>query len=139
MTFYHTQENRNEQLQEPIICTNDNAWLGEALYFWEEENDLIFKIIMDISLHSEEFFDLNLVAVGTFELDKELDENDLKKKFVNTNAPAIMFPCVRAFITTLTSNLGNVTGTLTVPTQFFQGDLPEISTDKEETKQHRIK
>ena len=42
MTFYHTQENRNKKLQEPIICTNDNAWLGEAFYFWEEESDAVF-------------------------------------------------------------------------------------------------
>lgn len=42
MTFYHTQENRSKKLQEPIICTNDNAWLGEASYFWEEENDAVF-------------------------------------------------------------------------------------------------
>ena len=42
-----------------------------------------------------------------------------------------MFPYVRAFITTLISNLGNVTGTLVIPTQFFQGDLPEISIDSE--------
>lgn len=105
----------------------------EPKVFYPKDNDLTFKIIMDISLHSKDFFDLNLVAVGTFELDKEFDENDLKKVFVNTNAPAIMFPYVRAFITTLTSNLGNVTGALTVPTQFFQGDLPEISTEEEET------
>ena len=105
----------------------------EPKVFYPKDNDLIFKIIMDITLHSEKFFDLNIVAVGTFELDKEFDEIDLKKVFVNTNAPAIMFPYVRAFITTLTSNLGNVTGALTVPTQFFQGDLPEILTEEEET------
>lgn len=104
----------------------------EPKVFYPKDNDLIFKIIMDITLHSDDFFDLNIVAVGTFELDKEFDETDLKKVFVNTNAPAIMFPYVRAFITTLTSNLGNVTGALTVPTQFFQGDLHEILTDKEE-------
>ncbi len=40
-----------------------------------------------------------------------------------------MFPYVRAFVTTLTSNLGNVTGSLTIPTQFFHGELPEIGQD----------
>ena len=103
----------------------------EPKVFYPKENDLIFKIIMDITLLSEDFFNLNIVAVGTFELDKNFDETDLKKIFINTNAPAIMFPYVRAFITTLTSNLGNVTGALTIPTQFFQGDLPEISAAEE--------
>ena len=42
MTFYYTQENRNEELQEPILCIKDNAWLGEAYYFWENEDDAVF-------------------------------------------------------------------------------------------------
>ncbi|MCD4745937.1 MAG: hypothetical protein K8R58_06530 [Bacteroidales bacterium] len=40
--FYHTQENRFEELNEPIICKKNNAWLGEAFYFWEEESDADF-------------------------------------------------------------------------------------------------
>jgi len=43
-----------------------------------------------------------------------------------------MFPYVRSFITTLTSNLGDVTGSLVIPTQFFQGDLPEFTTENKE-------
>jgi hypothetical protein len=42
MTFYHTQENRGETLIEPIPCDKHNAWLGKALYFWEEESDALF-------------------------------------------------------------------------------------------------
>jgi len=42
MTFYHTQENRNKLLVEPILCKKDNAWLGEAFYFWENEDDADF-------------------------------------------------------------------------------------------------
>jgi len=38
---------------------------------------------------------------------------------------------VRSFITTLTASLGNVTGSLVVPTQFFQGDLPEVEKNQE--------
>jgi preprotein translocase subunit SecB len=37
-----------------------------------------------------------------------------------------MFPYVRAFITTLTTNLGNVTNPLIIPTQFFKGELEEV-------------
>lgn len=42
MCYYHTQENRNNNLLTPIKCTKDDAWLGEAYYFWEDEDDAIF-------------------------------------------------------------------------------------------------
>jgi hypothetical protein len=37
--FYHTQEHRGIQLESPIICRRDDAWLGEAYYFWYDELD----------------------------------------------------------------------------------------------------
>jgi len=40
--YYHTQENRGEELREPIKCTRGDAWLGEAYYFWEDEMDAVF-------------------------------------------------------------------------------------------------
>jgi preprotein translocase subunit SecB len=101
----------------------------EPKVFYPEDSNLIFKIFMDVSVHCEGFFNLNLVGIGTFEFDKEFEDDKLKKTFVNANAPAIMFPYVRSFVTTLTTNLGNVTGPLVIPTQFFQGDLPETSID----------
>lgn len=39
MTVYHTQEKREEILTFPIPCVRDDAWLGEAYYFWKEESD----------------------------------------------------------------------------------------------------
>jgi preprotein translocase subunit SecB len=51
---------------------------------------------------------------------------NLKKSSVNTNAPAILFLYVRAFIAKLTSNLGNGSGALNIPPQFFKGDLEEL-------------
>lgn len=101
----------------------------EPKVFYPEDSNLIFKIFMDVSVQCEGFFYLNLVGIGIFEFDKEFKDDKLKKTFVNANAPAIMFPYVRSFVTTLTTNLGNVTGPLVIPTQFFQGDLPEISVD----------
>ena len=101
----------------------------EPKVFYPEGGNQIFKIFMDVSVHCEGFFNLNLVGIGTFEFDKEFEDQKLKKTFVNANAPAIMFPYVRSFVTTLTTNLGNVTGPLVIPTQFFHGDLPEISVE----------
>lgn len=94
-------------------------------------NDLpkLFKIIMDVSLKSESFFDLKVVAVANFELGDVLSD-EIKQTFIDTNAPAIMFPYVRSFISTLTSNMGGVTGHLLIPAQFFKGELKELSPGK---------
>lgn len=37
---YHTQENRgSDKLSDPIACTRDDAWFGDAYYYWEELDD----------------------------------------------------------------------------------------------------
>lgn len=84
-----------------------------------------FQIVMDIEIIDDRYFKLFLKAIGKFEVSEDLTE-EIKKQFINTNAPAIMFPYIRAFVTTLTSNLGKTIGTLWLPAQFFKGDLEEI-------------
>jgi preprotein translocase subunit SecB len=44
-------------------------------------------------------------AEGYFEFDKGLDE-EMKDAFFNTNAPAILFPYIRAYISTLSTLSG---------------------------------
>lgn len=39
MKVFHTQESRRKTLSFPIQCVRDDAWLGEAYYFWREELD----------------------------------------------------------------------------------------------------
>lgn len=39
MFIYHTQEKRDKILSFPLKCVRDDAWLGEAYYFWKEEFD----------------------------------------------------------------------------------------------------
>lgn len=93
--------------------------------FYPLEMKNFFKIVMDIELKDDKYFELAIRAVGTFELELELNE-ELRNVFINSNAPAIMFPYIRSFISTLTANMGNVVGTLVIPTQFFKGELEEI-------------
>lgn len=93
--------------------------------FYPKDQPEYFKIIQEIKLSADKYFNLFIIAVGTFEVKADIDEK-IKKSFVNINAPAIMFPYIRAFIATLTTNLGNVTGALTIPTQFFKGELEEL-------------
>lgn len=99
----------------------------EPKVFYDSDNQKMFKIIMDVKLICKDYFELLLVGIGTFEFDHEVSNQKNKKSFVNANAPAIMFPYVRAFISMLTTNLGSVTGPLTIPTQFFQGELEEVA------------
>jgi hypothetical protein len=39
--MYHTQGYSEPYLTKPIICIKNNAWLGHAYYFWDEEEDAI--------------------------------------------------------------------------------------------------
>jgi preprotein translocase subunit SecB len=94
--------------------------------FYPEKDRHVFRILMEVTIKDERYFVLNIKAVGHFELSKELDAN-LRKQFVNVNAPAIMFPYLRSFITTLTANMGRTVGTLIIPTQFFKGEIEEIT------------
>lgn len=94
--------------------------------FYPKNEPNFFKIIQEVKLSSSNFFELFIVSVGTFELQSDVDSN-LRKTFVNKNAPAIMFPYIRSFISTLTVNIGNVTSPLLIPTQFFNGELEEIN------------
>lgn len=102
-------------------------------------NNLSFSILMDINLKFEDQFSLSLLAIGNFLVEKNDDNSvDIRKMFVNANAPAIMFPYVRSFISTLTSNLGSVVDPISIHPIIFQGELEEINDEipkKEESQQ----
>jgi len=93
--------------------------------FYPNDSSLDFKIIFEVTLTAKEYFELKLKAVGHFSFEKNI-EDAVKKSFVNANAPAIMFPYIRSFITTFSSNLGNATGAILLPPHFFSGQLEEI-------------
>ncbi len=98
--------------------------------FYPEGKQNEFTIIIDLKISSKDYFNIAIVAFGSFELNKPT--NDLESKtFINTNAPAIMFPYVRSFLSTLTSNLGSGIIPIILPPHFFKGDLEEF---KAETK-----
>lgn len=84
-----------------------------------------FHIVMEVKVSSDSYFDLSLKAIGTFKLSIDINET-LKKQLVNINAVAIMFPYVRAFVSTFSANTGSITGSLTLPAQFFRGNLDII-------------
>lgn len=92
--------------------------------FYPKEFPNQFKIIQDVALVCDEYFTIELVGIGNFELAENISDEQ-RAHFVNNNAPAIMFPFVRAFISTLTSSVGFLTGTIIIPPHFFNGQLEE--------------
>ena len=86
----------------------------------------VFNIVMDLTVSNESYFSLSLRAIGKFKLSDDITE-DIKNNFLTANAPAIMFPYIRSFVTTFTANLGNVVGALTIPPQFFKGNIPILT------------
>ena len=98
------------------------------MVFYPKDNNKSFKIIMDISMGEDKYFSLSIKAIGNFEFDIEITEA-IRKQFVNINAPAIMFPFIRAFISVLTANLGMATQNIIIPTKFFSGELKELNPD----------
>jgi preprotein translocase subunit SecB len=84
-----------------------------------------FQIIMNVELSADDYFNLKVTGIGSFELSEENVTPEIRKSFINANSTAIVFPYIRAFIATLTSNLGNVTTPILLPTRFFKGDYLE--------------
>lgn len=91
-----------------------------------KENSNNFQIIMNVGLSCKDVFELKLVGIGYFLLEGENLDEKMRSSFLNVNAPAIMFPYIRSFISTFTGNLGNITGALMIPPQFFKGTLEKI-------------
>ena len=68
---------------------------------------MLLKIIRNIGI-----WILSIVAVAVFEFDENADIEKYKEGFFVQNAPAIMFPYIRAYISTLTAQSGLFTVTL---------------------------
>lgn len=64
----------------------------------------IYGVVIEISDVNKNV-EIEVHAYGHFEFDKEADERK-KEVFFNTSAPAMLFPYVRAYISTLTALSG---------------------------------
>lgn len=84
---------------------------------------------MEVNLNVENIFNLSLLAIGEFKHSESIEEK-MKQNFVNTNAPAIVFPYVRSYISTLTSISGSQISPINLPPQIFKGQLEELEVDK---------
>jgi len=62
---------------------------------------IVFKVVIDNT-----FVDIKLISEAIFETNQAIDEEFLNSNFVRINSPAIAFPYLRSFISTLTINAG---------------------------------
>lgn len=74
----------------------------------------LFKILLGVIINDDdESIKANVEAIGYFEFSDSIDQDTLNNLFY-VNAPAILFPYIRAYISTLT-NLSGIE-TVTLPT-----------------------
>lgn len=71
-----------------------------------DSNSRSFKLIMTVSVKDEdEIIDIGVTVEGYFNFDSEIGEEQ-KSMFFDFNAPAILYPYVRAYVNALTSLSG---------------------------------
>jgi preprotein translocase subunit SecB len=100
--------------------------------FLHKESKDSFEIIMSVNVSAEGSFIIETNAIGAFTIGEDASD-EYRKIFMNVNSPAIMFPYVRAFLSTITASFGtNATGTITIPAQTFTGELDIINPDDTE-------
>ncbi len=83
----------------------DNFNLKFTSSFSEDEAKK-FVVKFDVVLTSDNGVSISLEYVGLFETEVEITDEFQQGKFVTVNAPAIIFPYLRSFITTFTVNAG---------------------------------
>jgi len=97
-----------------------------SVNFYKESKNK-FDIVYNVELGIENVFELGLTAVGYFQLSDDVYDNEnIREQLIHSNAPAIVFPYIRSFISMFSSNLGTIP-TLTIPTHFFKGKLEEYN------------
>lgn len=70
------------------------------------EKDKLYMLELDVSVEDKENeFKVHAHIIAHFEFDSDINE-EMKNIFFKINAPAILFPYVRAYISTLTSLSG---------------------------------
>ena len=70
------------------------------------EKDKVFQLNLEVEVtEKNDRFKAIVIIIGFFEFTEVLDENQLTNYFY-TNAPAILFPYVRAYIASLTALSG---------------------------------
>lgn len=97
----------------------------DSSVYYPADSPSDFRIIVSVNVSSDSYFDISLVAVAQFTIDRRL-KPEIQKHLINLNSPAIVFPYIRSYISTLTANSGKAVNAVIIPTQFFKGELTEV-------------
>lgn len=97
----------------------------DAKLLQRDANSKDFRIWMAIDLIVPEYWEVKVSGFGDFEFGADISEAE-QKALINVNAPAVMFPYFRSFVSTLTSNCGASIPRIIIPPQLFQGVLEEL-------------
>ena len=98
--------------------------------YFPDKDQKAFNILMTIELKYKDDFRLFIQSSGNFIVESDEIE-DQRAQFINANAPAIMFPYIRAFVSTFTANIGNLMGPIILPPHFFSGNIEEYKVIEE--------
>jgi preprotein translocase subunit SecB len=96
-----------------------------------EEGSREFRIWMEADLKMPEYWDIKVTGFGDFELGDDVPVSEVRS-LVNVNAPAIMFPYFRAFVSNLAANCGGSVPFIILPPRLFDGELEEMKVEEAE-------
>ncbi len=100
--------------------------LVDAKLFPREDGANSFRIWMTVEMRVPEFWEIKVAGFGDFEFGENVGEKE-QEALINVNAPAIMFPYFRSFISTLTANCGGTVPVSIIPPHFFSGVLEPLT------------
>jgi len=104
----------------------------DAKLFPREVGSKSFRIWMNVEMKVQDFWEIKIAGFGDFEFGENTDEEN-QKHLINVNAPAIIFPYFRSFISTLTANCGGTVPVSIIPPHFFSGELESLVISEEES------
>ena len=85
---------------------------------YSEDDNKSFIVRFNIDVTSKSGISISLEYAGLFESDTEIPEDFQNSSFPTVNAPAIVFPYLRSFLSTFTLNAG--LDPITLPTINFK-------------------
>jgi preprotein translocase subunit SecB len=111
-------------------CSEDENNLEfSTMVNWDSENPSnSFTCGFDLKIQDSSGFDLDLVYEGTFQTDVEVTEDFMSSQWAHVNAPAIVYPFMRAFISNMTINAGK--SPVIIPSVNFQQMYKDKQTDE---------
>jgi preprotein translocase subunit SecB len=91
---------------DPDVAPSDELEVNFEQTIGVHETETKMRLLLNTSITDKNnALSIAVKAEGYFEFDKGLDE-EMKDAFFNTNAPAILFPYIRAYISTLSTLSG---------------------------------